>query len=169
MFRRRLLKRTAIFLAGSLAFPYVSQIYPPLELDLMLVFFGALFFVALAIAVILERRARNHLELEVLKRVYAGFIPLPWILAAVLFLNGKLDSQKNVTYHPTVAVSRYNMPGIVRGTRRLLVRSWREGRRVERLAVNFDDFGRFHAGDAVSVGVKPGALGIPWFYGVYRR
>src|SRR5207245_11105335 len=41
MFRRRLLKRTAIFLGGSLAFPYVSQIYPPLELDLMLVFFGA--------------------------------------------------------------------------------------------------------------------------------
>jgi hypothetical protein len=115
MFRRRLLKRTAIFLAGSLAFPYVSQIYPPLDLDLMLVFFGVLFFVALAIAVILERRARNHLELEVLKRVFAGFIPLPWILAAVLFLNGKLDSQKNVTYHPTVVVSRYNMPGIVRG------------------------------------------------------
>jgi len=169
MFRRRLLKRTAIFLAGSLAFPYVSQIYPPLELDLMLVFFGALFFVALAIAVILERRARNHLELEVLKRVYAGFIPLPWILAAVLFLNGKLDSQKNVTYHPTVAVSRYNMPGIVRGTRRLFVRSWREGQGIERLAVDFDDYDRFRAGDSVSVGVAPGALGIPWFYGVYRR
>src|SRR6266404_2827620 len=49
MFRRRLLKRTAVFLAGSLAFPYVSQIYPPLDLDLMLVFFGMLFFVGLKI------------------------------------------------------------------------------------------------------------------------
>jgi hypothetical protein len=119
--------------------------------------------------VILERRARNHLELEVLKRVFAGFIPLPWILAAVLFLNGKLDSQKNVTYHPTVVVSRYNMPGIVRGTRRLFVRSWREGQGIERLAVDFDDYDRFLGGDSVSVGVAPGALGIPWFYGVYRR
>src|ERR1700675_2417612 len=96
MFRRRLLKRTAVFLAGSLAFPYVSQIYPPLDLDLMLVFFGALFFVALAIAVVLDRRARNRQDLEVLKRIYAGFIPLPWILAATLFLNGRLDTPKKL-------------------------------------------------------------------------
>src|SRR5271155_5231575 len=90
--RRRLVGRTAIFLVGSLAFPYVSQIYPPLDLDLMLVFFGLLFFLALAIAIILDRRARNRQELEALKRIYSGFIPLPWLLAATLFLNGKLDS-----------------------------------------------------------------------------
>src|ERR1700724_2839332 len=83
MFRRRLVLRTAIFLLGSLAFPYVSQIYPPLDLDLMLIFFGIIFFLALTLAVILERRARQHNEIEVLKRIYAGFIPLPWILAAV--------------------------------------------------------------------------------------
>src|SRR5256886_17559549 len=99
MFRRRLLKRTAIFLAGSLAFPYVSQIYPPLELDLMLVFFGGLFFLALAIAVVLERRAGNHLELEGLKRGYAGFIPLPWILAATLLGKRALDGKENQTYY----------------------------------------------------------------------
>jgi hypothetical protein len=168
MFRRRLFKRTAIFLAGSLAFPYVSQIYPPLDLDLMLVFFGALFFVALTIAVMLDRRAQNRREIEVLKRVYLGFIPLPWILAAILLANGTLDS-KDVTYYPTTVYNRYNMPGIVRGTRRLIVRSWRDGQKLERLAVNSDDFDRFHSGDAVSVGVKPGALGIPWYFGVYRR
>lgn len=169
MFRRRLLKRTAIFLAGSIAFPYVSQVYPPLDVDPMLVFFGAIFFAALAIAVVLDRRARNRQEVEALKRIYAGFIPLPWILAATILLNGKLDSQKNVTYHPTTVDSRYNMPGIVRGTRRLIVHSWREGRRYERLAVDADDYDRFHPADAVVVGMEPGALGIPWYYGVYRR
>jgi hypothetical protein len=169
MFRHRLLKRTAVFLAGSLAFPYVSQIYPPLELDLMLVFFGVLFFLALTLVVILDRRARRRQELEILKRVYMGFVPLPWILAATLFLNGKLDSQKNVAYHPTTVVSRYNMPGVVRGTRRLFVSSWREEQKVERLAVDADDYDRFQPGDSVVVGVAPGALGIPWFYGVYRR
>jgi hypothetical protein len=169
MFRRRLLKRTAVFLAGSLAFPYVSQIYPPLELDWMLVFFGLIFFLALTLAVILDRRARKRQELEVLKRIYAGFIPLPWILAATLFLNGKLDSQKNVIYHSTTVDSRYNMRGIVRGTRRLFVHSWREGQKIERLAVDFDDYDRFRSGDSVVVGVEPGALGIPWYYGVYRR
>lgn len=169
MFRRRFLKRTGIFLAGSLAFPYVSQIYPPLDVDLMLVVFGVIFFVALAIAVILDRRARKHQELEMLKHVYAGFILLPWILAGFLFVNGRLDSPKNVVYHPETVAGRFNMPGIVRGSRRLIVNSWREGQKYERLAVDADDFDRFKPGDQVNVGVEPGALGIPWYYGVYRR
>lgn len=169
MFRRRFLKRTGIFLAGSLAFPYVSQIYPPLDVDLMLVVFGVIFFVALAIAVILDRRARKHQELEMLKHVYAGFILLPWIFAAFLFVNGRLDSPKSVVYHGETVAGRFNMPGIVRGSRRLIVNSWREGQKYERLAVDADDFDRFKAGDQVNVGVEPGALGIPWYYGVYRR
>ncbi|MGB2644712.1 MAG: hypothetical protein WBG02_12810 [Candidatus Acidiferrum sp.] len=171
VFRRRLVTKTAIFLVGSLAFPYVSQIYPPLDLDWMLVFFGILFFLALAIAVILENRARQHKEIEVLKRIYAGFIPLPWILAATLFVNGRLDSQKDLAYYPTVVVSKFNMKGIVRGSRRLVVRSWRTGQQqqVERLAVDLDDFDRFQLGDTVVVAVEPGALGVPWYYGVYRR
>ena len=169
MFRRGFLKRTGIFLAGSLAFPYVSQIYPPLDVDLMLVVFGVIFFVALAIAVILDRRARKHQELEMLKHVYAGFILLPWIFAAFLFVNGRLDSSKNVVYHGETVALRYNMPGIVRGSRRLIVSSWREGQKYERLAVDADDFDRFKPGDQVNVGVEPGALWIPWYYGVYRR
>ena len=163
------MRRTAVFLAGSLLFPYVSQIYPPLDLDWMLVFFGIIFFVGLTVAVFLDRGARNGRDIEVLKRIYAGFIPLPWILAATLFVNGKLDSPKNVTYYPTVVESRFNMRGIVRGSRRLFVRSLRPGQRVERLAVDVDDYDRFHDGDQVVVGVAPGALGISWFYGIYRR
>jgi hypothetical protein len=169
MFRRRLVFRTGIFLLGSLAFPYVSQIYPPLDLDLMLIFFGIIFFGVLFLAVILERRARNRQEIEILKRIYSGFIPLPWILAATLFINGRLDSQKNIVYYPTTVEGRFNMKGIVRGSRRLSVRSWRPGQHFERLAVDVDDFDRFHDGDAVEVAVEPGALGIPWYYGVYRR
>jgi hypothetical protein len=169
MFRRRLWRQTAIFLGGSLLFPYVSQIYPPLDLDLMLVFFGVIFFLALTLAVFLDRRASSRREIEVLKRIYAGFIPLPWILAATLVVNGRLDTQKNVVYYPTVVVGRFNMKGLVRGSRRLMVRSWRENQRVERLAVDLDDFDRFRVGDAVVVGVESGALGIPWYYGVYRR
>ena len=30
-------------------------------------------------------------------------------------------------------------------------------------------FDRFRPGDKIVVGVEPGALGIPWFYGVYRQ
>jgi hypothetical protein len=169
MFRTRFLKKTAVFLAGSLLFPYVSQIYPALDLDLMLVFFGILFFVALTVAVLLERGSRRRQDIEAMKRIYAGFIPLPWILGILLVANGRLDSQKNIVYHPTTVESRFNMRGIVRGSRRLFVDSWRSGQRVERLAVDTYDYDRFQKGDKVSVGVEPGAMGIPWFYGVYRR
>ena len=169
MFRRRLWRRTTVFLAGSLLFPYVSQIYPPLELDLMLVFFGVIFFFALTTAVFLDRRARKRQEIEVLKRIYSGFIPLPWILAATLLVNGRVDAAKNIAYYPTTVVGSFNMKGIIRGSRRLVVRSWRERQRVERLAVDLDDFDRFRVGDPVTVGIEPGALGIPWYYGVYRR
>jgi hypothetical protein len=169
LFRKRLWKQTAFFLAGSLLFPYVTPIYPPLDLDLMLVFFGVLFFLALAIAVILDRRARKHQEIEILKRVYSGFIPLPWILAAAIFLNGKLDSASKVAYVPTAVQGKFLMKGIVRGSRRLVVRSWRPEQKVERLPVDADDFDRFKVGDSMEVAVEPGVLGIPWVYGVYRE
>jgi len=157
-----------LFLAGSLLFPYITQIYPPLDLDLMLVFFGVLFFIALAIAVFLDRRARKHQEIEILKRIFAGFIPLPWILAASIFLNGKLDPSKPV-YVPERVQGKFLMKGLVRGTRRLVVQSWRPGQKLERLQVDADDFDRFHLGDRIEVGVQPGVLGIPWIYGVYRE
>ena len=169
VFRRRLLLQMAIFLAGSLLFPYVSQIYAPLDLDAMLVFFGLLFFLTLTLAVFLERRAHARQEIEVLKHLFTGLIPIPFILVTALFLNGRLDSPKDVTYHSASVYGRYQMKGVVRGTRRLFVNSWREGHRFERLAVDSDDFDRFRDGDKVVVGVEPGALGIPWFYGVYRQ
>jgi hypothetical protein len=169
VFRRRLLIQMAIFLVGSLLFPYVSQVYAPLDVDAMLVFFGVVFFVALTVAVFLDRRAKARKDLELLRHLFTGFLPLPFIFSAALFLNGRLDSPQKVTYHSRVVDGRYQMKGVVRGTRRLFVDSWREGRRYERLAVDLDDYDRFHEGDKIVVGVEPGALGIPWFYGVYRQ
>ena len=168
VFRRRLLWQMAIFLAGSLLFPYVSQLYPPLDVDAMLVFYGLVFFVALALAVFLDRGAHARKDIEILKHLFTGLIPIPFILSVGLFLNGRLDSPKNVTYHEATVQGRYLMKGVVRGTRRLFIYSWREGRRYERLAVDSDDYDRFRDGDRINVGVEPGALGIPWFYGVYR-
>lgn len=168
VFRRRLLRQMAIFLAGSLLFPYLSQVYPPLDLDAMLVGFGLLFFIALALAIFLDRRAHARKDIELLKHLFTGLIPVPFILSFLLFLNGRLDSPKNLEFHPATVEGRYYMRGVVRGSRRLFVYSWREGRKYERLAVDSDDYDRFQKGDKVNIGVEPGALGIPWFYGVYR-
>ena len=168
VFRRRLVRQTAIFLSGSLCFPYLSQLYPPLDLDAMLVFFGLIFFFALVLAIFLDRQARARKDIETPRHLFTGLIPIPFILSLALFLNGKLDSANHVAYHSTSVEGRYLMRGVVRGTRRLFVYSWRDGRKIERLAVDSDDFDRFHEGDRINVGEEPGALGIPWFYGVYR-
>jgi len=168
VFRRRLLLQMAIFLAGSLLFPYLSQIYPPLDLDAMLVFFGLVFFLGLTLVVFLDRQARARKDIETLRHLFTGLIPIPFILSLALFLNGQLDSAKNIVYHETTVEGRYLMRGIVRGTRRIFVYSWRNDRRYERLAVDSDDYDRFEVGDRVNVAEEPGALGIPWFYGVYR-
>src|ERR1700693_2628765 len=80
VFRPRFMKRTAVFLAGSLLFPYVSQLYPPLELDWMLVFFGLIFFIGLTVAVFVDRGARQRKDIQGVERIFSGFIALPLVL-----------------------------------------------------------------------------------------
>src|SRR3954453_3260870 len=92
MLRGKLVRRTALFLLGAVLFVPVSQAFPPMELDGILIFVGVLFFTVLGLGFWMIRRARAHKEIEALKRIYFGFLPLPWILAAMLFVNGKLDA-----------------------------------------------------------------------------
>jgi hypothetical protein len=164
--RLKLLNRTAVFLLGALAFVVASARYPALELDGILIFIGILFFLTLGIAIWLERRALRHAEVEALKRVYYGLIPIPWLLAALLLGNGALD---HTPPHIETArvIGKFSMPGPV-PNRRLIVTSWREGRRLERVSVYRGDFDRFSSGDIVEVHVQEGLVGIPWVSGVSR-
>src|SRR5579863_7332172 len=132
--RSKLLNRTALFLLGAISFVAASGRYPALDLDGILIFIGVLFFLTLGIAIWVERRALRHGEVEALKRVYYGLIPLPWLLAALLLGNGALD---HTPPHIETArvIGKFSMPGPV-PNRRLIVNSWREGRRLERIAVD---------------------------------
>jgi hypothetical protein len=164
--RRRLIRRTAIFLVGIIVFVAASQVFPAVELDSILIFGGLVFFCSLALGYWIEYRARKHREIEAMKRIYFGMIPVPWIFAGLLFLNGKLDSSSPVRI-PATVVSKFATGGLPR-SRRLLVTSWRGGRRIERIAVDQNDYDRFQRGDAIVIQAQKGALGIPWVYGVYR-
>jgi hypothetical protein len=166
MLRRRLVWRTGLFLVGAILFVVVCQAFPPLELDRILVFIGVLFFSVLGLGLELVRRARRRQEVEVMKRIYFGLLPVPWILAALLFVNGKLDASPPQP-EPTAVVEKFAMPGLLR-THRLIVTSWRQGRAIERVNVTRDDFDRFHVGDDVVVEICPGFAGIPWVYAVRR-
>jgi hypothetical protein len=143
LLRRRLVWRTAWFLIGAVLFVPVSNAFPPLEIDKILIFVGGLFFLVLGLGFWLVERARRHQEIEAIKRIYFGFLPVPWILTALLFVNGKFDVTPP---HPetTSVVGKFAMPGLLRN-QRLVVTSWREEHPVERVPVEreFRGFIRF--------------------------
>jgi hypothetical protein len=165
--RRNLLNRTAIFLVGAIAFVVASERYPALELDGILIFMGILFFITLAIGIWVERRALRHAEVEAVKRVYYGLIPLPWLLAVLLLGNGAFDRApaRNEQAH---VIGKFSMHGPI-ASRRLIVASWREGRHFERIPVDRGDYDRVNSGDFVIVQVHDGLVGIPWVSGVSLR
>ncbi|MBI1750404.1 MAG: hypothetical protein HY234_16025 [Acidobacteria bacterium] len=165
--RRRVLYRTAIYLLGAVAFLPAAHFYPPLELDAMLIFLGAISFVVVYSAVWIDRRARRQAAVETLKRVCYGLLPVPWLLAGLLFLNGRFDSAPP-TSHATVVVGKFAMPGMLRSSR-LVVLSWRPGVRIERVPIRRDDYDRFQRGDSVEVRLQNGFVGIPWVASVYHK
>lgn len=167
LLRQKLLNRTAIFLLGAIAFVAASNRFPALELDGILIFIGILFFLTLGFAIWLERRTLRHADVEALKRIYYGLIPLPWLLATLLLGNGALDRAPS-QLEPARVVGKFSMAGPV-PNRRLIVTSWRDGHRFERVPVDRGDFDRFSSGDPVSVEVHEGLVGIPWVAGVLRR
>lgn len=165
--RRRLLHRTAIYLLGTVAFLPAAHFYPPLELDAMFIFLGVISFVVVSSAVWIDRRARRQAPVEVLKRVCYGLLPVSWLLASLLFVNGRFDSAPSAS-HFTVVVSKFSMPGMLR-TSRLVVQSWRPGFRFERIPTNPGELDRFQKGDAVEIRVQGGLIGIPWVASVRRQ
>ena len=138
MLRRRLVRRTALFLVGAVIFVPASQAFPPLEVDGIMIFVGVLFFLVLGLGLWMVNRARRGGDIEIVKRIYFGLLPVPWILTALLFINGKFDPDppKRVT---AAVVGKFSMPGFLR-TQRLVVTSWRDGRQIERVLVSRDDY-----------------------------
>jgi hypothetical protein len=167
LLRKNLLNRTGLFLLGAIAFVAASGRYPALDLDGILIFIGILFFLTLGLAIWLERRALRHVEVEALKRIYYGLIPVPWLLAGLLLANGALDHARPQTIE-THVVGKFAMRGWL-PSRRLIVTSWREGHQVERLLVDSGDFDSIATGDSVDVQMKDGFAGIPWVLDVSRR
>jgi hypothetical protein len=85
----------------------------------------------------------------------------PWILAALIVSNGLLDRSGEILY-PTVIVGQtfYGSCDAV------TVRSWRPGHSTEGLYVatvwTFGGVRGLSDGKAAVIGVRSGALGIPW-------
>jgi hypothetical protein len=120
--------------------------------------------VTLWLGIWLERRALRHAEVEALKRIYYALIPLPWLLSSLLLANGALDRSSPHLQEVRV-VGKFSMPGPV-PSRRLIVASWREDHRFERIPVDRGDYDSFTVGDIADVRIKEGLVSIPWVGGV---
>jgi hypothetical protein len=165
--RKTLLNRTAIFALGALAAVAAATRYPPLELDGILIFIGVLFFLTLGLAILVERRALRHLEVEALKRIYFGLVPVTWILAFMIWTNGALD-RAPAQMHEALVEGKFSMGGAL-PSRRLVVTSWRDGHRIERIPVDRVNFDTFSRGDVAEIKVQSGLVGIPWVGDVFHR
>jgi hypothetical protein len=104
---------------------------------------------------------------EALKRIFRALVPLPWLLASLLWVNGKFDASPARSW-TVVVTGKSIMPGTLRESR-LTVESWRFGRTIERIPVSRDDYTRFAPGDRIEVRLQDGLVGIPWVYAVYRK
>ena len=162
--RRKVILRTGMFLLGSLAFLAATYRFPPLEIDSMLVFCGAIFFLGLALAVWVERGALRGGSIEIRKRIFMALVPVPWLLAGLLVVNAQLDNSP-VHDWETRVVGKFAMSAMV-PTRQLVVISWRDGRRYERVPVSEDEYSQFQVGEKVVVEIRSGLAGIPWVTGV---
>jgi hypothetical protein len=165
--RRRLLMLTAIFLVGAVTFLPSSQLYPPLELDAIFIFIGVVVAAGLTLAVIADRRVHRGEDVEMVRRVFLGLLPVPWLLAALLFVNGRFDPAP-ATVQVASVVGKFTMPGVLQSTR-LAVTSWRPGRRIERIPLPREHFHLYNRGDVVEIKTQEGLVGIPWVSDVSRR
>jgi hypothetical protein len=92
----------------------------------------------------------------------------PWLLACGILANGALDHSSEVLYQPVVLRTAYQ-----RRWDLVVVQSWRPGRTTESLYIRRPFlFGRggfyFLPGKTIIVGMKPGALSMPWITRVSR-
>jgi hypothetical protein len=165
--RRSLVNRLGIFLLGAIAFLVPCFLYPPLDLDGILIFFGVIFFITIGLAMWAERRSIRSQEVELLKHIFQSLVLIPWLFGALLLANGALDRSPPQDYEARV-ISRLAVPGIL-PIHQLIVTSWRDGHAVERLAVTRQDFERFQVGQRIEVRVEDGLASIPWLFGVYNQ
>jgi hypothetical protein len=91
----------------------------------------------------------------------------PWLLACGLLANGALDHSSEVIQQTVVLRTEYRRSWDV-----VVVQSWRSGRTTESLYIRrpflFGTGGFFLRGKDITVGIRSGALGMPWISRISR-
>jgi len=150
---------TGFFLLGTSVLVYMGFVrYPPLDLFVPVL----LFVVGFAMVGLFLREGRRERQRPTGRYLAAAL--LPWVAAALFFINGQMDRSAKIRY-PTVVIETHYGSRI--GGRRLIVRSWRADHQVETIYLSaFAPF--IFQGQQITIGVKSGALGVAWISSVSR-
>ena len=147
----------AIFLFGAFALIYCARAYPPLGANLLLV---AVFATSLTVGGVLFSAGKD--QHVTAKYVFASV--LPWLLAGLFLANVVLDRSKDIRNQTLVVESQYE----IWTYQNVVVQAWRRGRTTESFYLNgYKNF--LLPGQHLTIGVKTGALGIPWISSIYRH
>lgn len=167
-FRASMIKSSYCFFLGFLEILVVTYFYPLLDENAISTLELLLFFLFFALTIETLRRTRQHFDVTMLKKYLFSLVPAPAVLGALLFFNAVLDPSPAVDRQTQIVQKSYS--GVRVGTSyHLIVSSWRPGKKEENLAVSSRTFNRVHAGEAVTVEVHKGLLGLSWFSRILPR
>lgn len=148
-----------VFLVGALALAFSVNAYQPFDTDGMLL--GILVLCITALAILTTADADENISP---KYVLAAL--LPWLLSGTFVANGALDHSQEALYHTVVIEEHFNSPRWWVGDS-IIVRSWLPDRSRERVYLRGIQ-GFYDPGEAVTIGIRPGAFGIAWISSVLR-
>jgi len=156
-------KYSWLILAGLLGTLLATFRFPLLDLGPVMLICLLIFFVPILAHIMLALAKRTSSKMEVLRRTYKWAGALLLAIAAVLFLNGALD-----TANPTKVLSFVVRKAVSHGrggpSYHLTVSpSWRPGREDEQLRVSRATFVSASRGESVAIEIHPGKFGLPWF------
>lgn len=138
----------------------ISWPYPLLESGPVLLAAAILYLCAICVVLGTPFEAGSRIK-------YLLIALIPWAFAGLFVANGALDHSQEVLHSTKVVDSEYYL----RGWNIVVVRSWRPGRKVESLYLKtwlLDKTGFYLEGEPLTVGVRSGALGMPWLTQVMR-
>lgn len=158
-----------VFIVGAVVLAFgVTGPYPVLGAGPILLGVGILLIVGAGSVIAVPEDSRG-----VGRAGYMVTVFIPWLLAGVLVANGVLDHSPEVDYQPVLVKEDFAQPWVL-----LTVQSWRTGHTTETLYVKTGfslRTGRLYPstfyfpGEPVTVGVRSGALGMPWICRISQR
>jgi len=151
-------------LGGILAY----VIYPPLDAGPLVAFGLCVFLLPFVLKLSSVVRKRLSEDLGRLRTAYvcASFALL--LLSLLVFVNGWQDRSPRSPVRATV-IQKTSTRHRSTTSYNVIVSSWRPGRSVEELRVGARTYNNAVVGKPVTVGVRKGAFGLPWYEYVSSR